>query len=326
MNLPKPCIQRQSGLSLIELMVALAVSAILLLGVTTVYTASKRSYQVTDEFAGLQENARFALNVLTRNIRMAGFTGCGNLEFMEVNNNVKKDKEIDSDYDFTDDLLIVGYAASDTWPNKPTDILDGTNAITIRKGSACSAALTGTMPNKNSAIETSGTCDFQKGEILLITDCETADIFEKTNTAEDKQENNGDLSKAYGSDAFVYKFEHLIYYIQNNTEGKPSLYQKLVGGAETELVPNVEDMVLNYGIDTDGNNSINEIRSSAAAVPAADWSKVINVYVRLLFRSDEVGTANKPYRFNGTDVAATDADKHYRKEFVTAINLRNRTP
>ena len=85
MNIDKSSSKTQSGLSLIELMVALAVSAILLLGVTTVYTASKRSYQVTDEFSEIQENARFALNVLAKNIRMSGFTGCASMEGLEGN-------------------------------------------------------------------------------------------------------------------------------------------------------------------------------------------------------------------------------------------------
>ena len=64
--------QRHHGLSLIELMVALAVSAILLLGVATIYTASKRSYQVSHEMAELQENARFTLQTLRSEERRVG--------------------------------------------------------------------------------------------------------------------------------------------------------------------------------------------------------------------------------------------------------------
>jgi type IV pilus assembly protein PilW len=66
------------GVTLIELMLAVAISAILLLGVGTLYGNSKRTYTVDEEFARLQENARFAMKYLVEDIRMAGYMGCVN--------------------------------------------------------------------------------------------------------------------------------------------------------------------------------------------------------------------------------------------------------
>ena len=334
MNIDKSSSKTQSGLSLIELMVALAVSAILLLGVTTVYTASKRSYQVTDEFSEIQENARFALNVLAKNIRMSGFTGCASMEGLEgnVTNNTG-----DTNYDFSKASVINGHAGSGSWTNKPAGILSTTDALVIQKASSCSASVTEQMDNAKKLIKYSGDCPFAKNEILLVTDCRSADIFKNVNDpggAKDETDPNQAgpnsitsstaLSKKYGDDAFVYKFEHLIYYIKNNSDSKPTLHQLLIGGNDSEIIANIEDIAFKYGEDTDGDNSIDVIRSSAATV--ADWSRVINVYVHLLLRSEPVGTDKKPYSFNGTDVAAADSDTRFRKEFVTAINLRNRTP
>ena len=42
------------GITLVELMVALVVSSIVLLGVATVYSSSKRSYKLQEEFSRLQ--------------------------------------------------------------------------------------------------------------------------------------------------------------------------------------------------------------------------------------------------------------------------------
>lgn len=61
------------GMSLIELLVALLISTILMFGVGTVYVSSKRGYNIQDTLARQQENSRFSLDILTRDLRMAGY-------------------------------------------------------------------------------------------------------------------------------------------------------------------------------------------------------------------------------------------------------------
>lgn len=61
------------GVTLIELMISMAISLILLLGVISIYVTSKHSYVVQDGMARQQENGRFAVEMLTRDLRMAGF-------------------------------------------------------------------------------------------------------------------------------------------------------------------------------------------------------------------------------------------------------------
>lgn len=70
-----PWNKRQQGVTLVELMIALVVSAIVLLGVATVYTSSKRAYKIQEEMSRLQENVRFAFTELTTAIRNAGNLG-----------------------------------------------------------------------------------------------------------------------------------------------------------------------------------------------------------------------------------------------------------
>ncbi|PPT74715.1 pilus assembly protein PilW [Xanthomonas arboricola pv. populi] len=67
-----------AGLSLIELMIALLISSILLIGVIQVFAASRTAYQLSQGIARNQENGRFAMDFLTRDIRMAGHAGCVN--------------------------------------------------------------------------------------------------------------------------------------------------------------------------------------------------------------------------------------------------------
>ncbi len=70
------------GVNLIELAIAMAIGAIILLGITSIYASSKKSSTVQNGLSRVQENGRFALNFLSRDLRMAGYPqGSGPLAF-----------------------------------------------------------------------------------------------------------------------------------------------------------------------------------------------------------------------------------------------------
>lgn len=66
------------GLSLIEILIALAIGSLLVLGLVEVFAASRTSYQLSTGLARVQENGRFAMDYLQRDLRMAGHMGCVN--------------------------------------------------------------------------------------------------------------------------------------------------------------------------------------------------------------------------------------------------------
>lgn len=66
------------GLSLIELMIAMVIGLIVMLGVIQVFAASRAAYQLSEGLARVQENSRFAMDSLQRELRMAGHFGCVN--------------------------------------------------------------------------------------------------------------------------------------------------------------------------------------------------------------------------------------------------------
>ena len=66
----------QSGFSLVELMVSIAIGMVVLLGLSAVYIAAKQSFRFQETSGRLQEDAVFALEGIARDLRMAGFAGC----------------------------------------------------------------------------------------------------------------------------------------------------------------------------------------------------------------------------------------------------------
>ncbi len=81
---------RQNGLSLIELMIALLIGLVLIAGLIQVFTASRTAYQLSQAIARNQENARFALDFLQRDMRMIGHAGCVNDQSLLAINSASK--------------------------------------------------------------------------------------------------------------------------------------------------------------------------------------------------------------------------------------------
>lgn len=69
---------RMAGFSLVEVMIALVIGTLLLAGLVQVFAASRAAYQTAEGLSRTQENGRFALDFLQRDLRMAGHFGCIN--------------------------------------------------------------------------------------------------------------------------------------------------------------------------------------------------------------------------------------------------------
>ncbi|WP_395788434.1 PilW family protein [Aquimonas sp.] len=70
--------KRQVGLSLIELMVAMGIGVVLLLGLAQIFGASRAAFSTAEGGSRVQENSRFAVDFLRRDLRMVGHMGCMN--------------------------------------------------------------------------------------------------------------------------------------------------------------------------------------------------------------------------------------------------------
>lgn len=61
------------GVTLIELMIVMVIAAILVGGIYTLFISQQRSYSVQDQVVGIQQDARAALTIMAREIRLTGF-------------------------------------------------------------------------------------------------------------------------------------------------------------------------------------------------------------------------------------------------------------
>ena len=68
--------QYQQGLSLIELMIAITLSIFITAAMITLFVNSKQNYRLNENMSRLQENARFAVSFIARDLRMADYRTC----------------------------------------------------------------------------------------------------------------------------------------------------------------------------------------------------------------------------------------------------------
>lgn len=355
------------GVTLIELLVAMAISSILLVGVGSIYSNTKRTYFVQDEYGRLQENARYALDVLAKEIRNAGYVGCKNLSLLKPNNIVSNQGAFGG-VDYNSNNFLLGHSTSGGMSNPPfpspsSNVVDGSDALTIRRGSSCGGHLTGSILPNNANVQITSSCGFKQNEIVMITDCERADIFKITNNPNDVGNNNAvtlahsnagnttnKLSKVYGKDAKVIKLQRDTYFIRTDPiSNNPSLYVRglisqgnVYGVSERQVADNVQSMLIDYGVDldyvedTDSNNIGADTYLTAAQIEtlgtnplnngAPMWASVVNLRIRLLMRSNPVSDRERKYDWNGTTITPATGDYRIRQAYTMTINLRNRTP
>lgn len=331
---------KQSGLSLIELMIALVLGLVISAAIIQVFLTSKNVYRMQDAMARIQENGRFAVDYIARDLRMAGYMGCGNLDRIPVN----VITATPSDWEFDPDNFLVGQ--NDVTGTNALGAKAGTDIVQIRRASGDSVRLTGNLSTSNANIQlVDNRHGFKQGDTLMISDCVAADVF---NVVNNPQVNNNDqkvtiahssggntssrLSKLYGSDAEVMAFQRITYYVapSNANADRDALWMLVEGtssaGTPLELVDGVESLQLEYGFDSSGNRSVDDYRTAASV---SDWSRVVSVRFRLLMAGPDqntvasTGAFAQSIEFNGSAVAS---DGVLRDVFESVVAVRNRVP
>lgn len=332
-----------AGLGLVEIMVALAISLVLMAGVYRIYVSSKQSYRVQTNLSRLQEDARLSLAFLNRDIRMAGYAGCANPRQLIVNviaNNPPTNSVLAASG------AILGYSNGTSWPTsfpaKPSNIVSGTDAVYVQFAMPSNITVSNPMSSPTAQVMiSSNPLGFQAGQVLVVTDCTNADVFRATNVASSTTATNGVniahstsqnsanfFSKAYDSSAQVMAYQYRLYYIGTNSNGVPALYREDMAlgtnAQQTELVDNVKDMSLSYGVDTDDDGSANEYLTATQVDSANEWQQVVSVRLSLLLETPDNYLVAKPqtYAFDGAN--STASDRRIYSVVGDTITLRNR--
>lgn len=363
--------RRQRGVTLVELMISLLLGLLLTAGIIQVFAGNRVTYAFNDGLSRIQENARFSLDHIAYNARMAGYSGC--LSDVAIHNNLRTEVDFRDDivngiqgHDFNgtgDNQTFVAAAANPApssnagnWsPPLPADlnnrVIPGSDVLVVR-GISGTASLLVSPFNTTTELITADPHDFLAGEVLVVSDCQKASIFQVTDitgSGSDVKLAHGDAAgfspgnavagwtaeQDYGLGSEVARLHTLAFYVGRGEDGRPALYQMRLARQSSgtasafdaeELVAGIETMQVRYGIDSDNNGAVDTVVPASAV---GDWSAVVSVEVTLLARApDEYGTETDTvvYRVGGTTGFRPAEDRRFRQVFSTTIGIRNRLP
>ena len=274
----------QRGMTLIELMVALAIGSFLIAGAVTVYVQSRTTYRTNENVARMQENARFAMETMAPDIRMAGHWGLVNKGVLVSGGQnlvVQCDGNDVADWALDVELPLetlgneydLPCAAFDGQPRNESDVL------VIRRA-------------------TGGGRDSRSGTIQVQSTLSGAVLF---------GDGNEPITAVAPGDAPPTTRDVLVhaYYIAENSSslgaGVPSLRRHTlvrtpaanVGRLDDqEIIPGIEDMQIQLGVDTNGDGAIERYVDAGSDIVNPDaggflpGARVLAVRVWLLVRGD----------------------------------------
>lgn len=79
-------VKLKNGFSLIELMIGLTLGLMITAAIMQLFIGTKQNYRLSAKLSEIQENGRLSLEILTNNLRMAGFSGCSTASTNTVTN------------------------------------------------------------------------------------------------------------------------------------------------------------------------------------------------------------------------------------------------
>lgn len=327
--------RRPQGFSLIELMISMLIGLIVLGGVLTIVINSKRSFLDHQAMSQIQENARYALDTITRDIRMAGYFACAPTEKGVINTSKVGGtggyliKPGDAIAPLTGFDNVTNAKVSDAI----TSVALATDVIMIRRADVEKEYRVVNTPVTTKELTVAGAkADVVSGDpmVLVAPGCDAGILF-----------NAGDVSgttikglpsgvplKSFVAGSRVAPVLVNSYYVSTSTlvTDSPVLKREIItatGSTFEELAIGVENLQFEYGTLVGG------VMTYSSAVSAASVADAVAVRVHLLMRS-QMPVHNTPlgFTFRHGDTAADKteipADRYLRQQVSATVQLRNR--
>lgn len=330
---------RQRGLALVELMIAMVLGLLVIGGAVSLTLANRRSYSTNEGLSQVQESARTAFELLARDIRQAGISGCDNT------GRIANVLEPAAGEWWQEWFGIRGYddaqvSTGAVFGAARGERVLGTDSVQTQGLQGQGLTVENHDPATNTIEINAAASDFVAGDVLIACDFDHATIFQATAydaaniavTHDTPGGSPGNCSAGLGfptvctaagtayqfpRNALIARFAATEWYIGRS--GRPAdsgraLFRRTLGpgGAERieELVADVTDMQISYRVDDDADFV------DATALAAGDWQNVNAVRIALTVNSADAGVS--------TDPAANDG--RLERAFTQVIALRNRIP
>lgn len=353
----------QQGLSIVELMVALLLASVLTVGLVQIFTSNSQTFRLNEASARLQESGRVASDILARAVRNADYWGCAQPD--------GDAGEVRSMLNETDDFNFNNFTSGLAGASHLDDpniynAVPRSDVVTFG-GIDGNAVLSTTdqTPTNSATIfvgeDPSG--QIGDGEVVLISDCRAADMFQVTNVQKNalvantggkwNPGNETQTQSDYDAGASILRPMRQTFYVHENDQGERFLVfnplqtqqtdtttvGELEGGIE--LVSHVRDLRIQFGAPSGSGTAVDTWRRPGQAVgdnnPSAQGEEVADdalaVRFSFLVRSPEDNLLEDPQTYcypgwldcEGDPTLLTTApDRRLYRVYTLTASMRNR--
>ncbi|MDP6673857.1 MAG: PilW family protein [Gammaproteobacteria bacterium] len=267
--------RRQHGMTLIETMVAMTISSVLILGSIQMHAQARSSYRTTESVARMQENLRFSIDILDEDVRLAGYWGKSSSANAELRNGETV-------------TVTCNGTNSTAWvldTEVPNNNLINPISALQQESDLPIANCRGTNPRINSDVlivrhaTTDQAVVARAGVIQIQTNGRLGAFFDNGIPPEDAKVNGQIFDLAFSA-----------YYVSNESKydsNLPSLRRlSLVNNQleNQEIIPGVENLQVQFGIDRTGDGTIDMYINGDAVL---DGDTIISTRLWLLVRSEQ---------------------------------------
>ena len=317
------------GFSLVELMVALAIGLVLVAGLATLFANSSRTGAEIDKSMRQIENGRYAAELLSENVGIAGYYG----ELVRDGLTVATPAVAS---------LCSTAIASLGWDNAALTIPAAVTGLTATQAAALSCLSdykTGTAALVLRHVDTSTVvagASTNGSAYLQTSRCSTdltATKFVFSTASTDFTLRDINCATVNSVQRYVVR----IYYIASCNEcggidTTPTLKRaELVGNqmVVSPLVEGLEEVTFDYGFDTNNDGGPEIYRSGLSGVAAAadnDWNNVVGIRMHLLSRTIETSAGfvdRKTYDMGLAGTRGSFNDAYKRRAYTVTVRINN---
>lgn len=310
---------RNSGMSLPELMIAMALGLIIVGGMATLFVESRRNFSQDEIIATMQQEGRFAMNELQREVSMAGFWGpmlAGTL----LGNDATLAGVAFTEYESP--ILALDNAAGAQafdWSVNLDDLVPTSDAISIRRVEG--------VRTSDTTADTLAELGIAAAEDALDAN---AYYLQTNGTVGVMLPGSAAPNSAVPTPYEYWEYAATIWYVRSYCragDNIPSLVRRYwdsdTASVETDcMAQGIENMQVEFGLDDDDDGFPEQWVTN---VDTANSEELAAVRIFLLSRGTQLTqgyTNGKSYDISNLPTY-TPADGYFRRVFTTTIQTRN---
>ena len=295
-----------NGFSIVELMIVITLGLMITAVIGSIFISGNKNYNQDDRYARMQENGRFAMNLVAQDLSMAGFWG-----YLTEN---------------TSSVAILGADNCGIVLNitSPVGLVNSPTATAANTAHSCISASTfvaNTDVLTVKRVKGSPVTSLSTSKAYLIVDGTAGNLSSGIST--------------YDSTKNYWLYQPHIYYIANKTISSgttvPTLYRKYLVATSgsfdyEELIEGIENIQVQFGIDSDAtaDGVPNYFTSSPSSTELAKaYVARISILARTLTPDPDTSYQNTSTYDLGEGAIPQFNDRYQRVVFTSTVALRN---